>query len=151
MKCANHPEKEAEGACVYCGKLYCQDCLVDVKGKMYCKTDLGKVFDEAKESGKSNANPMVFMNAGGGGGAAAAASSGGGGGGNGNYVNKSKMTALLLCIFLGWLGIHRFYVGKNGTGILYLLTFGLCGVGVLIDFILILAGSFRDSAGYPLK
>lgn len=67
------------------------------------------------------------------------------------YQQKSKLTALLLCFFLGALGFHRFYVGKNGTGIIYFFTLGFFGLGVLIDFILILIGSFRDKAGYPLK
>lgn len=67
------------------------------------------------------------------------------------YPYKSKLVAALLCFFLGWLGIHRFYVGKNGTGVLWLLTAGILGWGALIDFILILIGSFRDKAGYPLK
>ena len=64
---------------------------------------------------------------------------------------KSKVTALLLCFFLGAWGAHRFYVGKAGTGILYLLTFGLLGIGVLIDLIVIACGGFRDSLGRPLK
>ncbi len=51
---------------------------------------------------------------------------------------KNKWLALLLCFFLGFLGIHRFYEGKIGTGILYLLTGGLFCVGWIIDFILIL-------------
>ncbi|MBN1329843.1 MAG: NINE protein [Candidatus Heimdallarchaeota archaeon] len=63
---------------------------------------------------------------------------------------KSRTIALILCIFLGWLGIHRFYVDKIGTGILYLCTEGLFGIGVLVDFILILTGSFTDGAGLPL-
>ena len=50
---------------------------------------------------------------------------------------KNKMIALLLCIFLGGFGIHRFYVGKIGTGILYLFTGGLCGIGWIVDIILI--------------
>jgi TM2 domain-containing membrane protein YozV len=67
------------------------------------------------------------------------------------YPYKSKVVAGLLCFFLGYLGIHRFYVGKIGSGIIWLLTMGLCGIGALIDFILILVGSFRDKAGMPLK
>ena len=66
------------------------------------------------------------------------------------YPHKNKTVALLLCFFLGFLGVHRFYVGKTGTGILYLLTGGLVGIGVLIDFIMILVGAFRDKYGMPL-
>lgn len=58
---------------------------------------------------------------------------------------KSRLVTFLLCTFLGTLGIHRFYVGKTGTGILYIFTIGLFGIGVLIDWILILCGSFKDS------
>ena len=66
------------------------------------------------------------------------------------YAPKKKTVALLLAIFLGYLGIHRFYVGKNGTGILWLLTLGLFGIGWVTDIILILIGSFRDAAHMPL-
>jgi TM2 domain-containing membrane protein YozV len=60
---------------------------------------------------------------------------------------KSRLAAALLCFFLGYLGIHRFYVGKVGTGILWLLTGGLLGIGALVDFIIILCGSFKDKYG----
>ena len=48
---------------------------------------------------------------------------------------KNKWISLLLCIFLEWLGIHRFYEGKVVTGILYLFTLGFFGVGWIIDII----------------
>lgn len=64
---------------------------------------------------------------------------------------KNQMVALLLCIFLGVLGAHRFYVGKIGTGLLYLFTGGLLGIGWIIDIILIAAGSFKDQFDLPLR
>lgn len=69
---------------------------------------------------------------------------------SGEKSDKSNMTALLLCIFLGELGIHRFYVGKIGTGILWLLTAGLLGIGALVDIILIAMGRFTDKDGRVL-
>lgn len=60
---------------------------------------------------------------------------------------KSRLVTLLLCFFLGVLGIHRFYVGKVGTGIIWLLTCGCFGIGILVDFILIICGKFKDKAG----
>ncbi|GAA4565477.1 hypothetical protein GCM10023176_13690 [Micromonospora coerulea] len=65
-------------------------------------------------------------------------------------AQKSWLVALLLCFFVGVLGVHRFYVGKVGTGILQLITFGGLGIWTLIDFILILIGSFKDKQGQPL-
>ena len=65
--------------------------------------------------------------------------------------NKKMVTACLLCFFLGGLGIHRFYVGKAGTGILMILTLGGLGIWVLIDFIMILTGGFKDSEGKDLQ
>ena len=46
----------------------------------------------------------------------------------------------IVCFFVGGLGIHQFMLGNTGKGILYLFTFGLCGIGVLIDFINICMG-----------
>ena len=51
---------------------------------------------------------------------------------------KNKWVAVLLCLFLGYLGAHRFYEGKIGSGILWLLTVGLFGIGWLVDFIILL-------------
>ena len=63
---------------------------------------------------------------------------------------KSWLVTLLLSILVGGLGIHRFYVGKIGTGILMLLTGGGCGIWALIDIIMVATGSFTDAQGQPL-
>ncbi len=60
---------------------------------------------------------------------------------------KDWLATLLLCFFLGGLGVHRFYVGKVGTGIVQLLTLGGCGIWALIDFVFIAIGSFTDADG----
>ncbi len=148
MKCTNHPEIEAEGMCAYCGKPFCKDCLVEVKGRMYCKSDLGNVIDEAKQSASSqptinitnsnesvNTNANVNVNR-----------------GIGLPPRKSKIVALILCIlgFFGIAGIHRMYVGKVGSGVLHFFTYGFCAIGTIIDLIAILSGGFRDSYGQPL-
>ena len=65
--------------------------------------------------------------------------------------NKSKTVALLLCIFLGGLGVHRFYVGNIGTGIVWLLTGGVFGIGWIVDSIQIALGNFKDKSGALLK
>ena len=67
--------------------------------------------------------------------------------GNGSKSNKDWLTILLLCIFLGGIGAHRFYAGKIGTGIIQLLTAGGCGIWYLIDLIMIITGKFEDSNG----
>ncbi len=57
---------------------------------------------------------------------------------NSNYIRgkrKDKWVALILCIFLGFFGAHKFYEGKTGMGILYLFTMGLFGIGWIIDII----------------
>ncbi|MGI6776903.1 MAG: TM2 domain-containing protein [Acetivibrionales bacterium] len=64
---------------------------------------------------------------------------------------KSRLACLLLCFFFGVLGIHRFYVGKVGTGVLWLLTAGLLGFGALVDFIMIIVGSYKDKNGKYVK
>lgn len=66
------------------------------------------------------------------------------------YVPKKKWVAFFLCLFFGYFGVHRFYVRKMGTGILWLFTFGFVGIGWLVDLVMILVGAFRDNMGQPL-
>lgn len=61
--------------------------------------------------------------------------------------DKNWLATLLLCLFLGGIGVHRFYVGKVGTGILQLITLGGCGIWTFIDLIMIITGSFTDKDG----
>ena len=61
--------------------------------------------------------------------------------------DKNHTTALLLGIFLGFLGIHRFYVGKTGTGVLWLLSGGILGLGWFVDVVFLLTGCFDDWDG----
>lgn len=64
-----------------------------------------------------------------------------------DYSPKSRVTALVLCLFFGIFGIHYFYVGRVGMGILYLLTLGFFGIGWMIDMIRIACGTFTDRNG----
>lgn len=64
---------------------------------------------------------------------------------------KSFLTTWLLALFLGFWGVDRFYLGKVGTGLAKLLTFGGLGVWVLVDLIIVLAGGARDRNGLPLS
>lgn len=57
----------------------------------------------------------------------------------------------LICFFLGFLGVHRFIVGKIGTGLIYLFTGGLFGIGWIIDFVMILSGTFTDAKGNTIN
>jgi len=65
-------------------------------------------------------------------------------------VQKDWLTTLLLCLLVGWLGVHRFYTGHTGIGIIQLLTVGGCGIWSLIDLITIITGSYKDANGNPL-
>lgn len=74
--------------------------------------------------------------------------------------DKSWIAALLLCLFLGGFGAHRFYVGKNGSAVAMLLItlflgwlgVGLliCGIWALVDLIMICTGSFKTASGQDL-
>ncbi|CEN43401.1 TM2 domain-containing protein [Capnocytophaga canis] len=60
---------------------------------------------------------------------------------------KSQLVALLLCVFVGAMGIHRFYLGYITEGVLQLLTLGGCGVWALIDLIRIITGDLKPKGG----
>ena len=64
---------------------------------------------------------------------------------------KGYVPMILLCFFVGGLGVHRFYAGKIGTGILMLLTLGGLGIWTLIDFVIIVLGNFKDADGLAIK
>ena len=66
---------------------------------------------------------------------------------NSEPSDKDFVTTLLISVFLGGLGIHRFFVNKIGTGVLMLITLGGLGIWWIIDIILIVTGSFEDSEG----
>jgi TM2 domain-containing membrane protein YozV len=70
------------------------------------------------------------------------------------YVPKEHTAALLLCIFLGFVGGHRFYVGKIGTAILMIVSSVTIIVPIIwwiIDLVQICTGKFTDKQGYLLK
>jgi hypothetical protein len=66
------------------------------------------------------------------------------------FVKFRNVVVLILCVVIGYFGMHRFYVGRVVSGILWLLTGGLLGIGWFIDIILIATGHFRDSYGRPV-
>jgi hypothetical protein len=118
MNCVNHPDKEAFGHCTYCGRFFCNDCLVDVKGKMVCKDDVSKVLDEAtigviKETQmasdievlknaamRNQQSPIVINNSASSSAAASAAAAAGGGG-----YHQRRMHWLYFFLIGWWLGL----------------------------------------------
>lgn len=64
---------------------------------------------------------------------------------------KSRLLTTLLCYFFGIIGVHRFYLGKVGSGIAMIFTIGGLGIWALIDLIMIVCGEFKDKDGLPIK
>ena len=67
------------------------------------------------------------------------------------FSQKDWLTATLLSLFVGWLGVDRFYLGYTGLGVVKLLTLGGLGIWALIDLILIVMNRLPDSTGLPLR
>lgn len=65
--------------------------------------------------------------------------------------DKNKIVAIVLCVFLGWFGVHRFYTGHIKLGVVYLFSMGICGLGVLVDLILLCTHNYKDSLGNVLE
>jgi TM2 domain-containing membrane protein YozV len=66
-------------------------------------------------------------------------------------INTKWLATLLLCFFVGCFGVHRFYNRRIGTGILMLITGGLCGIWTIIDLIMIVVGKFKDNNGNYIR
>lgn len=110
---------------------FCKWCGESIDGECVVCPKCGKQVEELKQSQSSQ--PIVINNNNS---AAASASAVAGVGGYGRA--KNKWVAFFLCLFLGYLGAHKFYEGKIGTGILFLLTGGIFGIGWVINTISLL-------------
>ena len=132
MNCYYHDNKEVVAACTECGRFICSECKVDINGKAVCKTCIETgVFEPNNKYKYYNGTGQQGYN----------------NNYSSNLAQKSWLVTLLLCLFVGTLGVHRFYVGKIGTGILQLITFGGFGIWTLVDIILIVCKKFTDANG----
>ena len=158
LTCYVHNDVEAVGTCVGCGKFICENCNTELKGKNYCKKCVDELFEENQrkveklEDKTSSQQPMVFMNAGGGGGAASSSSAV-----NNAYgaplaarYTKSKVVAGLLGILLGGIGAHKFYLGRWGMGLVYLL-FSWSYIPSIIGFIEGIVYLFSNEENFARK
>lgn len=135
--CGTPIKKTDKKFCQHCGESIDKDCVVCPK----CGKQVGEVGNGSDKNIIINNNNSASSSA-----TAVVAGM--------NMISpKRRLIALLLCIFLGWLGIHRFYVGKVGTAILMIVLM-LTGIGeiwLFVDFITILLGAFKDNMGLLVK
>lgn len=112
INCTKHPDREASGMCVSCGKPFCEECLSEVKGKNYCKTCLAETIELLQK--RDTSRPKTS--------------------------SKKKGVAILLWIFFGGLGAHRFYIGRTWTGLMMLLLWAFNTVIAVSSSLTILGG-----------
>ena len=67
------------------------------------------------------------------------------------YQPRNKAASMLMCLFGGWFGLHKFYEGKIGTGILYAMTGGLFGIGIIVDLVRMITNTYTDANGNLLE
>lgn len=113
------PTERTTKYCQHCGQLIDKECVV-------CPHCGKQVADLKTAAPQAAPQPTIVVNN----------TNTAVGSGRGKEINK--WIAALLCFFLGGIGAHKFYEGKIGMGILYIFTLGLVGIGVLVDFIVIL-------------
>ena len=123
VKCTKYPDRDAGGVCSFSGKPYSIEELMEIDGKLVAKDNVPRLMAEMKDQIKTSqeqkpAMPMVFMNAGG---AAAVSAPGPPAVYAVPVASKDKVTAGLLAVFLGGLGIHKFYLGRPIQGVLCIL------------------------------
>jgi len=116
--------------CKFCGSIIDVECVVCPK----CGKQIEELKTAAPHAGVANPGVVITNN-----------NIAGAYGAYPMGVPKDKWIALVLCLFLGYLGAHKFYEGKIGVGILYILTVGLFGIGIIVDFIVLL---FRPNPYY---
>lgn len=110
---------ENQKFCKHCGEIIDKDCIICPK----CGKQVEELRAEQPNIVINNANNNVNTNY--------------DDYGYGGYA-RNKWVAFFLCLFLGYVGAHKFYEGKVGMGILYIFTVGLFGIGWLVDLIVIL-------------
>lgn len=115
IACTNHSDREASGMCTNCGKPFCSDCLVEIGGKNYCKPCASSVFS-SPAAPVSSASPVSASSE--------------------NQPSYNTFVALMLCLFLGMLGIHQFYMGDGIRGCIYLCLTLLLGWTIIVPLII---------------
>jgi hypothetical protein len=165
INCSQHQQKEAAGACVYCGKFFCEECLIEIENKFYCKEHMKVLLNQPQQAPEPHdyrrgaeqnhaagyyqpQQPYqnIYVNN-----SSVNSHRAGMDYPPGYYYHyKDRSIAILLCLFLGWGGFHRFYTGKVGTGLLWFFTGGFFFFGWAFDLLFLLLGIFRDVNGQRL-